>query len=48
MVKGIVRATPTTPGVVRRKDTAKEGNERDGVFVVIADRVDVPPNVTAR
>ena len=35
-------------GIVRRKNTTNKGDDAQGVSAVIADRVDVPPEVATR
>ena len=43
----VQRVPSTSPGVVRRKDATDEGDYRDAMSPIVADRVDIPPGVAA-
>ena len=48
MVFGIRRALAAGPGVVRREDAADKGNDAQAVLAVVAECVDIPPEITTR
>lgn len=48
VVLGIGGSAASRPGVVGRKDASNEGDDAQRVLPVVADRVDIPPEICTR
>ena len=48
MIQRIADAAPPGPGIVGRKDAADEGDQRQPVAAVVAQRIDIPPGIATR
>jgi hypothetical protein len=48
MIQGVSAPAFACPGVVGRKHTSDEGNQRQAVLTIVTQRVEVPPGIASR